>query len=178
MKARDTILAHKYAQAFVAVFGIHSDWIASLDTLAHTFEHNKSLLVLLTLPNISVHQKVTVFRTFFVHIPCLYALERLLTALITDKQVLLMTKVLEKIIMLYHEQQGRMRCFVDSSHTLQEVQKNKIQDFITHSIKHSAHCIFRVNPRLIAGIRIQTPTFFWQHSIRAQLQALRTTLMR
>jgi len=178
MKARDATLAHKYAQAFVVVFGIHNDWIDSLDTLVHTFEQNKSLLVLLTLPNMSVHQKVTVFHTFFTHIPCIYALERLLTTLIADKQVLLMTKVLEKIITLYHEQQGVVRCFVDSSHQLQEVHKKKIQDFITHTIKHTAHCIFRVNPRLIAGIRIQTPTFFWQHSIRAQLQALRTTLMR
>jgi len=178
MKAHDTALARKYAHAFVTVFGVQSDWIDQLDALAHTFGHNKSLLVLLTLPNVTVDQKVMVFDTFFSHLLCIDALKHLLTMLIMDKQVLLMNMVLDNIVTLYREQQGIVPCLVESSHTLEKADKKHVQNFITHTIKHTAHCVFRVNPKLIAGIRIQTPTFFWQHSIRAQLQALRTTLRR
>jgi ATP synthase F1 delta subunit len=178
MNHRAITHARKYAQAFIAVFGMNHEWLEDIQSLITIFNNNRSLLIVLALPRHSSQDILKTLHTSFAHLPCWHAVEKLVNVLIAHQRILLITEIFEQIIALYNESQGILPCIVGSSHPLPEADKKCIQRFIEQKTHYKAHCTYTINPALIAGIRIQAQTLFWHYSIRAQLQAIRTALMR
>ncbi len=175
MNTQDNTLARKYAKAFINVF------IDKLDT--QEMEHVKRLATFL-----GQHRRVLFYvqlsfldgettKKDFLDLLIKFNLDSLFKSLINlleqQQRLFLLPKILEYIVRLYNEQHGIMEFTIVSSHRLNEPELNQIVDFLSEKTGKKILYTALIDKRLIAGIKLYSDSYGWEHSVRKQLKALR-----
>jgi ATP synthase F1 delta subunit len=170
-------LARKYAQAFINVFiqELDAEKIRHIKHLAHFLEKHRRVLFYVELSQLDGQGT----KKAFIEVLREFKLEQLFESLIlllqSSQRLFLLPKVLEYIINLYNDYHNIMEFTIISSHSLKE---SEIKE-IVHSLeqKTGKNVIFstHTDKQLIAGIKLYSNTYGWEHSIRKQLRALEQT---
>jgi F0F1-type ATP synthase delta subunit len=102
----------------------------------------------------------------------------LIDLLIMDKRSELMPLVLDKICGLYYQIHNIELFTIASSDSLSESQVKDIEQFLAQCTGHVILSHRIIDTDLIAGIRLQSATSLWEHSIRRQLAHVQQLFMR
>jgi len=178
MTSKLKLLAHKYASAYVATLGA-SLTRAEYERLrafgAFIKKYDRSL-VILSVPVIADYEK----RLALERLSELYELPPSINALwallITHKRVLLVPLCIEELCLLFEQRAHIQRFVVSSSHELDVKSLALIKEYLERSTGKTIVEEVVVDKRLIAGIRLQSDDYIWEHSVRKQLRTLSSLL--
>lgn len=166
-----SILAKKYAKAFVAAYKkqLTSDDMVNIDRSLRALKSNKAALAFLHLVP-GACQMSHVFDRFLEHFGLDKILHGLIALLAEHKRLWLIPEILEALGQHYKESHGITSCIVTSAGDLDADQKAMTADIIAKKFGKNAEIIYRIDKRLIAGIRIQTPEVLWEHSVDTDIR--------
>lgn len=176
MNTQDMELARKYAKAFINVFidKLNAQEIEHVKRLAKFLGQYRRVLFYVQLAFLDGE---TTKKDFF-DLLIKFNLDSLFTNLInlleSQQRLFLLPKILEYIVKLYNEHHGIMEFTIISSHRLNESELSEIVNFL--SIKTGKKILYTalIDKRLIAGLKLYSDTYGWEHSVRKQLEALRS----
>jgi len=172
-------VANRYAKAFLAVFGknISFDDFENIQ-LAHDYlNRHKKELYFLRLPMLSKEQKVTVLEkivTKLFNLPDFF--KKLYILLVQDKREQFIGIIFQSLCQLYQKQHNIESFIIESSTELSSLELKKIKLFLARATGADIIYKYRVNPTLLAGLRMQSNTNYWEYSIKQQLQTIKQEL--
>lgn len=173
------ILARRYALAFIRVFDktLTSTTLTHLEHMSDFIAQHKIIMVALKGPACTIGQQHNMLNILFKHFnldDCFYELGRLL---VYDRRIALLPLVLDWTRKWYMRYHNIATCTIKSSHQLHEKHRELLVKFTEFSIGKKILYNVQLDPTLIAGICLRGETFFWEHSVRRQLQRLQEPLM-
>lgn len=172
-------LAKKYAHAYLNVFGDQHTFqdFCSLWRACQFLSEHHSLLFYLSLPMIGEVDKKRFIDLLFEKFHLFDSLKQLFYLLLHNKHIFLAIDILQDIYGLYKKQHNISELKIIASHDLSEKDIQDIKNFFIKLSGQSVVVRYRVNPSLIAGIRLQTETLLWERSIAQQLNKLKHELI-
>ncbi len=168
-------VAKKYAIAFLNVHGNSfslSDYHALIKATQY-IKKNYFLLVLLSVPTLSKFQKQECLEKFLTAAQAPSLLGHLAHLLLEQQRIELFGAVCEQLINEYQERNNIMPFTIKSSEPLKNDQIALLTAFLAKKTGNTISYSTSIDKKLIAGIRMQSDAFLWEHSIEQQLRALR-----
>ncbi|KKP35340.1 MAG: ATP synthase subunit delta [candidate division TM6 bacterium GW2011_GWF2_32_72] len=178
MQLEKIALSKKYAAAFLNLFmnQLNDEDIKKFETAETFLKKNRRNIFFLRFPSIdaSLKQKVLnlIFEKFQIN-PILFKLTDLLKS---KKRLFLLRETIKQICIIYKRRKNIIDFNISSSHQLNEHQKKVIQEFLEHNTKKNITSSYKINPNLIAGIRLQSNELLWEYSIQKKLRLLNKEL--
>ncbi len=173
-------LASRYAKAFLNCFGKQLD---SLDfellKKAQTFfKARKQVCFFLQLSLLNEAVKKKAVDQIRIELGLAEPFNKLIMLLVQHKRAFLIDVVFAEII---KEAQNRLKAatfVVRFTGALTQDQKKKIVKFLERATQKTVTCLYRQDPTLIAGLRLQSDQFLWEASIKSRLNRIRSSLKR
>ncbi len=167
MERVDLVLARRYAQAFCHVHGS-----------ALTREDFCKLMVLreVLLRRRHIFCARKMLESLVSHCSAARELRDIIALLGQHKRVALFPEVIREIANCYAVQEGIEFVQIISSHQLSAAQKAAAVAFAQRAMDAEIVYECHVDPRLIAGLRLQSSRFVWEHSIKQRLDAVQRQL--
>jgi F0F1-type ATP synthase delta subunit len=174
MDIRATILARKYAQAFLNIFinQITPENYADLLTLESYLRNHRDAMVYFSLPHIALEEKLTLFDQLEATIKPSEPFKKLFETLIRHNRIMLAPEILIKIGEFYRERKNILHFDIDSSHELDTEAITSIKDFLARHTGKNIESQQYINHNLIAGLRLQSDALLWEYSVRKQIHEL------
>lgn len=176
MMNQDIAIAKKYAQAYINVYPeqITQQLAAHIQSFVSFLKARRTVLFYMQLASIP---QETIQSTLY-HLLASYHVSGSLTVLvdmlIKDKRISLLPQVFEALIALYKERHHIVDFVIASSHQLSEKQLERLKNFLEKKLHKEIHYKAVIDKRLIAGIKMYSDNWYWEHSIRRQLNGLST----
>ena len=169
-----TLLTRRYARAFLSVF-------AQNVTDDHCVAMKKAAAVLLTpdgklwltffyFPSVTVEQQQAMVALLLNRLALPDYMQSLVALLCAHKRMELLSDVLNKIVAQFFEQRNIVEFTITSSSELTQEQLQKLCAFLQKKSGKNIRYINKVDNRLIAGIRAQSASLFWEYSIAKKLR--------
>lgn len=167
-------LSKKYAQAVFNLFGssFSRDDIARIHTIVSFLEQHKKALFFLRLSHIDIEIKVRALDELMADISDKKPFMALIRLLLHENRGHLIYQTLREIVVLYYAAQNIMPCAISSSHPLSQEELHKVEQFLARQTGSDIIYTYSRDTSLIAGLRVQSKTVLWEHSIRKQLREL------
>ena len=180
MTAAEAIVARKYAKAYMRVFGpeLSLPGYQALDQLYSFMGQNRRIPFFLTLASIDASIKMRELQKLFEKFEAPSSLNRLVKVLLDDDRGGLLVQIIKQIILLYEQQRGLGAFMVASSCELDGKEVAAIQQFLERTTDLDILCNYKIDKTLIAGLRLQSDTHFWEYSVRKHLQRMQLPLIR
>jgi ATP synthase F1 delta subunit len=179
------ILAHKiiskrYACAFLNQYEdlLHDDYYEELKDFSLFLRNNKWLYAYLSISSIDEQIKKDVIDRLHSSITPSENTQNLIALLRRDKRIRLLDCVLEQIIIEHQKRKKIMHFTVTSAHTLSTEDQDRIITHLKELTNNNTLVTFNEDPLLIEGIRIQSSTLLWEHSIAQRLRKFNHSLLR
>ena len=137
-------------------------------------EHPEWLRVLAS-PTVSFEKKITLIERMLAAYKVMPEVMRLMKLLLVDKREILVSPVLDMLCSSYLKRAGIVMCTLLSSHALTEHERSIVQQFIAHQVGYRIIYDYKVDPALIAGIKVVSDTFMWEYSVARQLREVELT---
>ena len=174
----NTIIERKYARAFMNLFGntLTMPVLEKFDDIIQFINNNKKHFFYLKVSAVDNNTKRAFFINLFKqHGAYSNGIDKLIDLLIHDKRLILIAGILHEICNIYMENNGIAEWHVASAHELPQAEKDIIMQFLSR--KTHAHIVptYLIDSTLIAGLRLQSDIYLWEHSVKSQLDALRRT---
>jgi F-type H+-transporting ATPase subunit delta len=166
-------LARKYAAAFLNAAGdsfAEKDFLA-IQQLADFLVANRPIVFFLNLALIKKQTVEQVLTKLFASCATTLLLQRLVNLLLQHHRVFLLPEVLHQIADLYKRDKGIVQFVVTTAHEIETSQLQKAVQFLKRSVGDKVMYTYAVDPTLIAGLRMQSDTLLWEHSVKRQLQS-------
>lgn len=173
---QDIVIAKKYAQAFINIYGnaLDTQMIEALEKFTSFIKSRHRVLFYMHLafiPQETIKKTVhTLLSSYNLTMP----ITALVDLLIEQKRIYLLPAVITRIISLYKESHNSMDFIIASSHELSSEQLDELRAFLEQKTAKKINYKTVIDKRLIAGIKMYSDTFYWEHSIRKQLNGLST----
>lgn len=166
-------VAKRYAQAFLQTGALQYS-AAEMDQLAAwgmRLQQQRAALLVLNKLNLAASRKIEKLIAD-ARIQVQPLVQQLVALLVVHARIDYLPVVLEYAVALYRQQHNSMVFTLTSSHELSSNQMTHIQQFIASLT--GAHIVLNQHRdvRLIAGVRVQSDTLLWEHSVRKQLRTL------
>lgn len=168
------IIAKKYAQAFINIFKkkLVFDDLKKLESFSEYLRKNRNIFVYAKLSLIDISVKKEVFDKLLSSFNLGDFFSDLVNLLIKHNRISLLPEVLDNIIKIYKNDNNIMEFNVISSDKLTENRLNLIKTFLSNKTQKDIIIKEKIDPNLIAGLKIYSDEFEWQNSIRHQLNLL------
>lgn len=178
MTSKLKLLAHKYASAYVTTLGTsltraEYERLRAFGSFIKKYDRS---LVILSVPVIADYEKRLALERLSELYELPVSINALWALLITHKRVLLVPLCVEEIGILFEQQHNIQRFVVASSHELDVKSLALIKDYLEHFTGKTVIEEVVLDKRLIAGIRLQSDDYIWEHSVRKQLRTLSSLL--
>jgi ATP synthase F1 delta subunit len=175
MIGSEAVLAKKYAQAFFNVYGsqLTEDDFHNACAAGAFFEQHQKALFFLKQPVIETSIKVNTIKHALSVFHLKNQFDKLIALLATHKRLFLIMLVLEKLCELYKKYNNIMTFTISSSHKLEAAQLDILKQFLVNITGQTIVYEYMVDKKLIAGIRMESPTLLWEHSISKQLASIK-----
>ena len=176
----ETRLVKRYARAWMNCFNTQIDDadIRTFHAVIAYFKEHPRIYFMLKLSIIKDETK----RQALHMLNTLYDLPvgffRLCDLLVKQKRSFLLTAILAAIITQYWQLHNIERFNVVSARALLDSQKEECQAFLMSLRDKKVQCTYEVDADLIAGIRMQSDYFLWEHSMSRQIRKIRQSLVR
>jgi ATP synthase F1 delta subunit len=165
-------LVNKYAHAYLHV---SSDQLTTHDVLLYqqvaAFLHTHvRALFLLKVPVIPCQVKREALKEVTTRFRLHVSIQSLIDLLLAHKRAFLLADILDEISRLYHHKKSIHTFTVTSSAELTDDERKNIERFLADKVQGTIMYTYVVDKKLIAGIRLQSETLLWEHSIDKQLR--------
>lgn len=176
----ELVIAKKYAQAFLNVYAdqMTYDDFFNVCSAAEFFSENKKLLFFLSWPVVATTTKEEALYKILAQCKLSGPFKKLVAILVLHKRTFLIKDVLKQLCILYKKSNNIAAFTISSSHRLHDEEIKMLQEFLANITKHAIIYTYSIDKDLIAGIRLQSETFLWEHSIRKQLASIQLPLIR
>jgi F-type H+-transporting ATPase subunit delta len=177
---QNSIIAKRYACAFLNQYEnlVQEEYYESLTDFSLFLKKNRWLYAYLSITSINEETKVNVIDKLHRNILPKQYTENLITLLSKDKRISLLGSILEQIVVQHRLRENIMHFSVTSAQPLSDEQQQKINEHLMNLAKNRVLIEFSIDPALIEGIRIQSPTLLWEHSIAQLLRKFNHSLLR
>lgn len=167
-------LAKKYAQAVYNVFGdsLSREDIAQVQKIVSFLEDHKKALFFLRLSRIDLAVKERALDELFADFSHKTPFIALIRLLLQENRGHLIYNALRLLVDIYYDAHDIMPCVITSSHALSPDVLEDVEQFLARQTGNAIIYTYKRDPSLIAGIRAQSKTILWEHSIRKQLREL------
>jgi len=167
-------LAIKYAQAMLTVFDalLTREDIAQVNSIVHFLEQHKKVLFFLKLSHIDQEVKAQALESLLNGVVHKKPFIKLIQVLLDDNRGHLIGQVLRQLVILYRDIHHIEEFAITSSHELSSNELDKIEQFLARQTGNDIIYTYSRDASLIAGLRLQSRTALWEHSIRKQLREL------
>jgi len=163
------IVAKKYAQAFINVF-LDTLSLQDYDNIQQASKNiNKQILFFLRLPALdyTVRKDALIMLSKRFNLPP--PVQKLLLLLLKDNRAFLVCEVLHYVCLLYRQYKHITEFAIMSSHPLTVDDRGIIKHFLAQMTGQDIMYTYKIDKKLIAGIRLQSDTLLWEYSIRQRL---------
>lgn len=156
-----------YASAYLNMFGddISRSEINSITDAADFLKEHRRALFLLKVPVIDESVKRRGIKELVNRFELPSSVLRLFDLLLEQQRASLLAKVFEAIVDQYNTRNTYEKVVISSSQTLSDEQKKQIIAFADKRFPGSKEYEFKLDARLIAGIKIMSDTMMWESSI-------------
>lgn len=174
MDIKLTVLARKYAQAYLNLFGdqLSEKDYQKLQTLSEFIEAHRQTVFFLGLQSIAAEDKEKIIFKLVDQYNLPISLKKLISALIKNNRAALIGKTLAQICELYRKNNRIMLFQISSSCPLEEKYLHVINKFLTDKTGLTIISKSEVKKDLIAGLRLQSNMYLWEYSIKKQINRL------
>jgi ATP synthase F1 delta subunit len=173
------MVAKKYAQAFVHVYGkeLAVETFDQIRVFEDFLATQRGILLALTLAALSTQVRDQLVQKIVQQFQLPHHVQRLIAVLIQHKRLVLLRSVLKNIRKMYAVEQGIMDVSIGSSHPLEAAQRQHLCAFAqAMSGAKKIKASFVLMPEMISGIRIKSDTYLWEQSIRKLLHHVQQTM--
>lgn len=180
METKLLLLIRKYAQAFVNIFAdqINVADVEKINNAAVRLKGLPNLSFFLQLPYIDDTLKKNALEELLITQSGLpESFSKLVELLLTQKRSFLLYPILVKIHELIMEQKNIALFEVTTANELSGKQVETVEKFLAVKSGHIIMCTYLVDKKLIAGLKAQSNTLLWQHSISNYLNTISRSLI-
>lgn len=178
--SKESYVAKKYAQAYMNVQGnlLTLPDYEAIKKASNGLLKNKRLIFFWRLSSIEPVIKALSIEQVSKKYNLPASIKKLCHFLLEHNRLFLIPLVLEKIGYLY-EQLHNIEVFnIMSAQQLNEKELATLHHFLSQHLAKNVLYTQVVEPKLIAGIRMQSNNFLWQHSIATNIRRARLSLLR
>lgn len=174
MKYSQSQAAKKYAKAYVQEYGDSltlQDIEHMKSAMSFCREHHNfmSLVSLLTSKQVQRHELVD---DMFEHFSLPETLKKLVDLLVARKKLSLFAYVLQDICCLYLNSHNLLELTIYTATDLTPEERQKFEQFFIKLSEKKIISRVVKDETLIAGVRMQSDVFLWEHSIAARIRLL------
>ena len=173
-------LSSMYAKAFLNIYAseISSEEINSLFTAYNFLSNHQEFIFWLGVPTLPHSKKILLIDEFIEKLELPNTTKKLIQLLMSHKRIHLFRDVILATWHEYLRRNNMMHFMFNTSHALPFKDQKIMQQFL--SDKTGKHIIYthKINPQLIAGVRLLSQTLLWDDSIAYKLKRLETTLLK
>lgn len=172
-------LTVKYAKAFLAVYGadISLGQVSYMWSAVQFLKEHRMFLFYLSLTSVPDEAKKKFLVAFCHHFSLVDALQQLCWLMIAKKHIFLLSAVFEQIYRLYKQQQNLTDVQIRTPVALSDDAIAALCAFFKEKSQQDLIACQHIDPTLIAGVRLQSDFYLWEHSIAKQLRILRQTFI-
>ena len=170
----DRNISKKYAQAFINVFPRSCTFadIEKIRTAQNFLQTHKQTLLFLQLPQFDQERKQSMVADLISHFSLPQQLSAIILLLINHNRSFYIPSVLSCIIQQYKEQIQSIEFSLQSPQKLNEKQIESIKQFLERLLNKNIIATSSIDASLIAGLRLQSSDYLWEHSVRKHIQTL------
>ena len=171
-------LASRYAQAFV---NLYADKITESEFFnimqAHdVLSENNDVLLLLEFPFVKEDKK-TFIDKFLKKFSLIKEFSNLIVMLIETNRIVLFVEILEFILWEFQDCTKKIYFDITAADTLNDSEIDTIKRFLMKLSNSDIIYKYRVDKKLIVGLRALSSNFLWQYSVSAKLQKVKRALL-
>jgi ATP synthase F1 delta subunit len=173
MNVGQQIVARKYAQAYMLASGaqLTEETIQKICAYLDLYTSYTRKFLYIDFATCAVELKIDAFLNVFDQFGLRDTLKNLVSLLARSGRLSLMLPVLVEIVALYQQKHALMDVVVATAHPLSTQQQAIIENFLHKKTGKKIILHVTIDPSLIAGIRLQSDTMVWEHSIAQQLRS-------
>lgn len=160
----------KYAEAFLNVFykSIPDDLSSRFLTLHYFFNKRKQLFVDINSPNVALDKKQDMIQSLGKALNLESNDLKLVQFLAKKGRILSLGHISKQIAKIAAHRRSEAFCEVSSSEQLKDEERSVVLSFLSKSIDKTPIVIFKVDPSIISGIRIESDCFLYEKSIKSR----------
>lgn len=180
MNFSESFVARRYARAFVNVFydAISVKDFFTLNNIMRKCRQQKGFSLFMNLSIIPRKKKVSFIKEILKKEGFAEPWDILIEGLAKHKRISIFFVVMHYIERFYMEMSKIIKWDISSSCSLEEWQKNAIENFISKKTNKKALCNYRVSQSLIAGIRAKSDNWLWEYSIEKKLRDIKKIIIK
>lgn len=165
--------ARNFARAFLRTHEMSEEKLFSgIDTLTECCRQNPLAFHLLELSSAHIEQKYRAIDALSQRFGLPWQLAQLLRAVLRYKEFHLLTCILAMLKEEFKKMHGIHEVVVSSSHPLLAQDRKDIELLVQEKIPGTLRFMYQQDRALIAGIKIETPLYYWEHSVARTMRTL------
>lgn len=174
MDINATILARKYAQAYLNLFHnqLSEHDYQKLQMMNEYIEAHRQSVFFLSLKSIPASAKEKIIYELIENYELPFSLKKLFTLLIEQGRAELFGNTIQQLCELYRKMHHIMLFDIQSSYPLDAQEISAINDYLSEQTGWNVVSKAEINKDLVAGLRLQSDSYVWEYSIRKQLNEL------
>ena len=167
-------LARKYARAFLRLFDEFSkeELFSTIDALAAIYEKHPLAFHTLELSSARIEDKCDGLHKITESLNLQKPMTRLLDTMLRQKNLNLIPFLLPSLKEEYKKIHQHHDVVVTSAQELSTNHKRQLEGYLSKTLSGVLSFIYREDETLIAGIKVQTPTHYWEYSIARTIRML------
>lgn len=172
---QELLIAKKYAQAFLNVFfsSLSDTDMNRVQKAIDFFATHRQLLALLKVPHIDSQEKMRALEQVLIvtyELPPVF--KQLIAVVVQQKRAFYILEILKYLKEIYQHCKHIQVFQIRSSNTLEQAELDVLQKFLARKTGQIIFYTQRLDPSLIAGIRMQSDQLLWEYSIKKQLAGM------
>ena len=169
--------ARNFARAFLRVQNLgEQELFAGIDALNECSKKNPLVFHTLELSSAHIEEKYAAISELGKQLELPAQVCQLLCAVLKYKEFDSLSIILSLLKEEFKKMHGIHEVMIHTSHELPHERKMSIEKLIAQKIPGTLRCMYSLDPSLIAGIKIETPLYYWEHSVARTIRQLQQQL--
>lgn len=169
--------ARNFARAFLRTHVMEeAELFAGIDRLVACCREYPLAFHILELSSARIEEKYRNIEEISCRLTLPAPLVKLLKAVLRYKEFGALFYILHFLKAEFKKQHRIEDVVISSSHAFDEEQKKEFEALLAQKIAGTLRFFYKENKELIAGIRIESPSYYWEHSLARTIRTMRQRL--
>lgn len=179
MRYSQSIIAKKYAKAYVAEFGsvLTLDDMTQIKAAIHFFRRHNNFISLVNILVADQSSTQNIIQDLLNHFRLHVSFKKLIDVLIKHKRLLFFAQVLQDVCCLYFLKNNTLEVTVFTADSLDQKELEQFELFFMKLSEKKIISTVVLDKSLIAGVCMQSDLFSWEYSIANRLKKLHQKML-
>ncbi len=169
--------ARNFARAFLHTYAIgEAELFAGIDALLDCCQTSSLVFYTLELSSAVMSEKCVAIDALVTRLSLPPQFGPLLRAVLRYKEFNLLPTILQFLKEEFCSMHGIHTVVISSSHILADEHKHTLEKLIEEKVPGTLRFVYQQDAALIAGVRITTPLYYWEHSVARTIRKLQQQL--